>query len=158
MSDFSELCPLFNTGVFNEVTFPNLNGGTGVFATYLTYNMLEGAGASAALKLTAGTGHQMFTFGRTVIVTDAYIQRTRTNKTAQNLILQHKTSAAAAGTGFGSVSITITLSVYTTTSWQKFHTCTDTTFTSSEVLGLVIGTITGDTIGTYNLLIQYKEA
>ena len=156
MADFSELCPLFNTGVFKEITFPNVQAGNDVYATYLTYNMLEGAGG-ASLMLTAGTGISMFMFGRTVVVTDAWLQRIAANKTAQNFILQHKTSAAAAGTAFASVAISASLSVHTITGWKTFDTCTDTTFTSSEVLGLTIGTVTGDTVGSYNLIIQYKE-
>jgi len=156
MADFSELCPLFNTGVFKEITFPKLEAGNDVYATYLTYNMLEGAGAGS-LKLTAGTGPSMFMFGRTVIVTDAWLQRTAANKTAQNFHLQHKTSAAAAGTVFASCAMTTSVSIQTTTAWKTFDTCTDTTFTSSEVLGLTIGTVTGDTVGSYNLIIQYKE-
>jgi len=157
MSDFSELCPLFNTGVFNELTIPGINGGTGVYATYLTYNMLEGAGASEALKLTAGEGISMFTFGRTVVITDIWVNRYMTNASAQNLIFKHKTSAAAAGTAFATATVTATFSAVTTTAWLKCGTCTEKTFTSSEVLGLVIGTITAETIGRFNLIIQYKE-
>jgi len=156
MSDFSELCPLFDTGVFNEITFTNINGGTNVYASKLTYNMLEGAGAGG-LALTAGTGPSMFMFGRTVVVTDAWIQRYLTNLTAQNIILLHKTSAAAAGTAFASATLSTTLSIHTISGWKTFGTCTDKTFTSSEVLGMTIGTITADTIGSFNLIIQYKE-
>ena len=104
MSDFSELCPLFNTGVYHEVAFPNLNGGTAVYATYLTYNMMEGIGGSAGLKLSAGLGDascSMFSFGRTVVVTGGWIQRFATNLTAQNLYLEHRTSGPATGTAFG---------------------------------------------------------
>lgn len=158
MSDFGELCPLFNTGVYNEVTFMNIDGGTAVYAT-LSYNMLEGIGGGAALQIAEGLADvsvSMFCFGRTVVVTDGWIQRYATNKTAQNLYFKHKISATAAGTTFATATITSTLSLFTTNQFQRI-TVASTTFTSSEVLGLIIGTITADTIGKYNIILRYRE-
>ena len=83
MSDFGELCPLFNTGVFHEVVFPgpmNLcNLGTGI-------DLLYGSAAQ-----TCGGEASAFSFGRTVIVTEAFCQRDVTNATTEtHLLLFHK--------------------------------------------------------------------
>ena len=54
MSDFSSLCPLFNTGVYSEVTFPNI--------------VVKSISTTTAI----GPG---IPFGRSVIVTSAYVRR-----------------------------------------------------------------------------------
>ena len=152
MSDFSEICPLFNTGVFSEVGFYQI---VNLTAVSTTANILEGT-------ITAGTGAGQFSFGRTVVVTDAYIRRfaataNATNTAAENVYLQHRSSGGAAATAFGSATITTTLSVYTQhTYWAM--TVADTTFTSAAVLSLGMGTVTATAIGCYDIIVRYKEA
>jgi len=152
MSDFSELCPLFNTGVFHEVTFPYL---VNLTAFSPTGNILEGT-------ITAGDAAGRFSFGRTVVVTDAFIKRfaataLATNVAAENVYLQHRSSGAATATAFGTATVTTTLSIYTIhTYWPM--TVADTTFTSAAVLSLGIGTVTATAIGCYDLIVRYKEA
>ncbi|GAG53237.1 unnamed protein product, partial [marine sediment metagenome] len=63
MSDFSELCPLFETGVFHEVTFPNIDM-TGITAV--------GNGLIGSLTVGVATASGNWTFGRTVVVTGAF--------------------------------------------------------------------------------------
>lgn len=150
MSDFSELCPLFNTGVFQEITFPDIR----MTAVTACGNVFLGT-------LTAGstTKPGIFTFGRTVVVTDAFI-KTRTKPTIASTVLlrlMHFTSQLAAGTEIGSLAISITASTVEIYTWVPM-TVTDATFTSNEVLGLAPLTGTASGGGTYDLILRYKEA
>jgi hypothetical protein len=152
MSDFSELCPLFNTGVFNEVTFP----GPMPYTAVLTgINLL--AGTSAATK----DGY--FTFGRTVVVTKAWIRKTTgAPGTVLGLNLLHKTSGTAALTGtiFGSITISVSAGDYEVGyGWQPFTDFSEKTFTSDEVLSLQIAaglTVDGGG-GGVELMVRYRE-
>ncbi len=150
MSDFGELCPLFTTGVFNEVTFP---GPMYLSAVLTQVNLLAGTGAQAK----AG----YFTFGRTVVVTEAYIRRlSATNTTEVELQLFHKTSGTAAltGTVFGTVTLPLSASQYELGySWQPFVIAADKTFTSDEVLSLQIGAALTVSSGCVELMVRYKE-
>lgn len=154
MSDFSELCPLFNTGVYNELTIPGLVNLTGISTTA---NILE-----AGADLTAGVSGGGITFGRTVVVTDAYVRRYAatsgaSNTAAENLYLQHRSTKGAVATAFGTATVTTTLSVYSNyTYWAM--TVSNATFTSNAVLSLGMGTVTATAIGCYDLIIRYKEA
>ena len=145
MSDFSELCPLFNTGVFNELTI------TGIAMTNIT-----ACGNALDHTFTASSIGD-FTFGRTVVVTDCYVRKTVNPTLGQSLALQHKTSRLAAGTTFGTIVVSITLTGMALSQTWVGMTVTDTTFTSSEVLGLTVGTSTASGAGTYDLIIRYKE-
>jgi len=148
MSDFSELCPIFNTGVFQEITFPDIR----MTAVTACGNVFLGT-------LTAGstTKPGIFTFGRTVIVTDAFI-KTRTKPTQlTNLRLYHFTSQLAAGTEIGTLACSITASTVEIYTWVPM-TVTDTTFTSNEVLGFAPATGNASGAGTYDLILRYKEA
>ena len=148
MADFSELCPLFATGVYSETTFSTIEAVSGFAATN---NLLEG-------KIVAGTGANGFTFGRTVVVTDAFIQRYATNVEAENLYLQHRTSAGAAATNIGTLQLTNTTTDYNKLTWMRMVVgVSSATFTSSEVLGLGVGTLTAVTQGSFNLMVRYRE-
>jgi hypothetical protein len=77
MSDFSDLCPLFNTGVYGEVTLPYL--------------------VLASISSTSEAGG--YIFGRSVIVTAAYnIKHTTIASTTDSftILLDHGTSYGAA--------------------------------------------------------------
>lgn len=159
MSDFSELCPLFNTGVFNEIVFPNIvMSMTTMSATATAYNMLMGSQSIANSQQVT-----CFTFGRTVIVTEAWLKRDATFGVAHLAWLRHHTSKGAAGTVIGSLDLTTTICGWCITSWKEFDTVTAKTFTSDEVLGLGIGTFTVDatlmqSTGTgWDLIVRYKE-
>lgn len=145
MSDFGELCPLFNTGVFNEVTFPVIN----MTAVTACGNALVGT-------LTfAKTGN--FTFGRTVIVTGAFVRRTTANGSQIILNLNHHTSQLAVGTTLGSLVISITLSNPEVYTWMPMTVAAGVTFTSDEILGFTTTTGIASGAGTYDLMVRYKE-
>ena len=147
MSDFSELCPLFNTGVFHEVTFP-----------YILMTDISATGRGNALYGTwIGTKSVPgFTFGRTVIVTGAYLRRTSAMAGIEVILLNHHASQTASGTEFGSLVVPLSVSAMETATWVAM-TVTEKTFTSSEVLGLSHATTTAANGGIYDLMIRYKE-
>ncbi len=145
MSDFGELCPLFNTGVFNEITFP------GIAMTNITAcgNALDNTFTASSIG--------NFTFGRTVIVTGCYVRKTVNPTATQTLALQHKTSRLAAGTTFGTIEVNISITGMAVNQTWVGMTVTEKTFTSSEVLGLTVGTSTASGAGTYDIMVRYKE-
>jgi len=147
MSDFGELCPLFNTGVFNEITFPNIDMG----GITLSGNALYGS------LFPSITMNGYFTFGRTVVVTGAYARRTGTTQTLTvNLWLKHFPSIAAAGTVFGTGTIAFTVSIQDVYCWQPF-TVTSQTFTSTDILGLAPSLGAASGLGSYDLIVRYRD-
>lgn len=150
MSDFGELCPLFNTGVFNETLFPNIP----MTAVSTTSNALDGT-----LPLTVSADRVgVFTFGRTVVVTGAFIRRRAVNSAEAALLIGHRTSLRAAITVFGSLTIPTTSSAHELSyTWAPFTISAAKTFTSSEILNFGIATAIAGSAGTYDLMIRYKE-
>ena len=151
MADFGELCPIFSTGVYNEVTFPSI---IDISAAAATYNLLENYSQSAGAAVASVSG---WSFGRTVVVTGAYLKRHKTNNEAENLHLRHKVSSTAAGTIFATATVTNTISVYQHNALFPMTFSTSKTFTSDEVLGLSVGTLTALTQGDYALIVRFRE-
>ena len=149
MSDFSELCPIFNTGVFQEITFPAISMTT-----------ITNCGNVFLGSLTAGsaTKPSIFTFGRTVIVTDCFVKKREEVKGKTILLLNHHTSQLAAGTEFGSYAMSITASTVELYYTMVPMTVTDKTFTSNEVLGLTVATGSAASGGVFDVILRYKEA
>ena len=147
MSDFSEICPLFNTGVFNEVIFPNVP---------MTNVTTCGNALVGTLTFTK-VGN--FTFGRTVVVTGAFIRNQVKPTIASTVVLRllHFTSQLAAGTEFATLFISITASGAEVYTWQPMTFAADTTFTSNDILGFTVLTGTASGGGTYDLIVRYKE-
>jgi hypothetical protein len=146
MSDFSELCPLFATGVFHCITFPRVALST----VSVSANLL--AGTNAALTY-AGN----FTFGRTVVVTEAWVRQQSAALSIEGALnLVHKSSAMITGTIFGSVTLPISVSqAELWYSWKPFVAFTGKTFTSNEVLALQCATRVSS--GAVDLMVRYKE-
>ena len=153
MSDFSEICPLFNTGVLNELYLSDVGQGISHTLCSVTANRLEGS-------ITAGVvGCAGISFGRTVVVTDAFWRKKETNAQADVWCLQHRTTIAAAHTAFASFAIAVTLSAHGIAAWNAFDSVTDKTFTSNEILGVgIVTATTAGTLGMVDLIIRYKEA
>ena len=144
MSDFSELCPLFSTGVFKEVTFP-----------YVTMTNIS-AGVNALMgTITSSHSGRFFTFGRTVVVTGGFVRRVDTSE-AIIVELRHYTTVLAAGTSFGTLSMATTADGISPMLWQPMAAATKT-FTSDEVLGFSVRTGTTISAGIYDVIVRYKE-
>lgn len=145
MSDFSQLCPLFNTGVYSEVTFNNV----GFSGLSTTHNALVGAQKAA-------TQPGSFKFQRTVVVTKVYIQKQVSAGTDPIFLAQRRlATGTAAGTAFASL-------VFTSTTTKnpigriRAMTTTSKTFAAADVLSFAAKT--GKTNpGRYNFIVRYKE-
>lgn len=148
MSDFSELCPLFNTGVFHEITFPNIS---------MTTITACGNALLGSLTADVATKPGIFTFGRTVVVTGAYIKKREEVKGLTILRLMHHTSQLAAGTEIGSYQMSTTASTVELIYTMVPMTVTEKTFTSNEVLGFAPATGSAASGGVFDLWVRYKE-
>lgn len=146
MSDFSELCPLFATGVFHEFTFPEVSL-TDISADVnaIMFSADEQASSSAN-----------FNFGRTVIVTEAWMRMRAAGAGAGIIHLRHCASNLAAGTIIGTMSATVTVTGYGDLAWVPV-TMVSATFDSAAVLGLNMATATSDPGGLFDLMVRYKE-
>jgi hypothetical protein len=146
MSDFGELCPLFSTGVFKEVTFPDIS---------MTNVTLCGNGFLGTETVSVA-GY--FTFGRTVVVSEAFIRRKKGGTVeSENVIqLNHHNSETAVGTIFGTITISTTTDGADQLTWNRM-TVTDKTFTSNDILGISPAVGTALSAGLYDLILRYKE-
>jgi len=136
MSDFSSLCPLFNTGVYSEVTFPNI--------------VVKSISTTTAI----GPG---IPFGRSVIVTSAYVRRqtdisTTVTYTAK---LAKAASWAATKTVFASCKISATATTYPVGRY-KAMTVTAKTFSATDVLHIVNSKNEAN-MTTLDIVVRYKE-
>jgi len=137
MSDFSDLCPLFNTGVYGEI------------ALYPYFTL-------ASRSTTALLGNN-FSFGRSVIVTQGWLMKlTDISTTAKLTVYLNKAaSAAAARTAFASFTISGTVATQVLAKWLSMTT-TSTTFSASDVIS--IGSSSAETNAKYvSIMVQYKE-
>jgi hypothetical protein len=149
MSDFSELCPIFNTGVYSEITFPDID----MRNITLSGNALYGS------LFPSITMQGYFTFGRTVVVTEAFARRRDgSSATMQvNLYLKHYSSVAVAGTVFATASINSLVSILDPYAYYPFTFSVSQTFTSTDILGLApsLGALSGT--GSYDLIVRYRD-
>ena len=147
MSDFSELCPLFNTGVFNEITFSNID----LDDISLSGNALYGS------LWPSITMEGNFSFGRTVVVTDIFVRRfSNVNSVQVNLNFRHHSAEAVVGTVFATCTITTDLGALDYYAWMA-ATVTDKTFTSDELIGCSPSLGAAGSMGQYDIMIRYKE-
>ena len=100
-----------------------------------------------------------FTFGRTVIVTGAFVRRISANSAVLNLHLNYHSSAHignATQSEIGTLTISVTLTGMDFCTWRAMAV-TAKTFTSSEVLGLAPALGATGSMGVYDLIVRYKE-
>lgn len=147
MSDFSELCPLFNTGVYSELTIPKVS----FTALSTTNNILAGAlakaGAPGSIK-----------FDRTVIVTKVFMQQQLTNVAADgNIILfkRHLSTGTAAGTVLASLQATATVSLGRVR--KMTSVALPKTFLAADVIGFSNKTKDAAAAAKCTFIIRYKE-
>ena len=138
MSDFSSLCPLFNTGVYGEITLPTVS----VSAKSTTNKVLGG-----------------FLFSRSVIVTHAYVAKISTfpaSCTALKIALARAASWAATRTTFATVILSGTGTTQARGRYFAF-TVTAKTFSATQVLHLK--TVKKETTapGNVSVIVRYKE-
>jgi len=148
MSDFSELCPLFNTGVYSELTICEM-GFSGISTTM---NALGGQRTRAAAP-------GSFKFGRTVIVNKVWAQKIVNPSTTSTPILvvnRMATSGTAAMTAFASIKFSATQSLYCLYRAKKMTQASNKTFLAADVLGFSVKT-KKTRGGVFSFIVQYKE-
>ena len=144
MSDFGELCPLFNTGVYRELMFPNI-----------ALSLVTACGNALVGTLTASASGN-FSFGRTVVVTAAWLRKTAAPSSQVVVHLRHHSSRLAAGTIFATLTVSVTATgMEVGYGYVPMNVSTETTFTSAAILGL--GVAAGSDSTKVDLLIRYKE-
>ena len=136
MSDFSDLCPLFNTGVYGEMTLPTTT--------------------VASISTTTGIGPGI-PFSRSVIVTHAYVRRTAdiSATCTYTLKLALAASWAATKTVFASCKISATATAYPVGRY-KAMTVTAKTFGATDVLHIVNSKNEAN-MTTVDIIVRYKE-
>ena len=136
MSDFSSLCPLFNTGVYGELTIPSVI----VKSISTTTNIGPG-----------------IPFGRSVIVTAAYAKRQTDISTTvtYTVKLAKAASWAATQTVFASCKISATATTYPVGRY-KAMTVTAKTFTATDVLH-IMNSKNEASMTTLDVIVRYKE-
>lgn len=148
MSDFSELCPLFNTGMFNEVLFPDVH--------FTDVSACANALVATADAMASSSGN--WTFGRTVIVTGAWFKKVSAAAGLEQINLMHHTSKDAAGTVIGTIQISTSVTGQPLGyGYIPFTVPTGVTFASSDVLGLSPATVTAANGGRFDFAVRYKE-
>lgn len=158
MSDFSELCPIFNTGVYNELYL-------GTFTTSIYYTSITAITASGNNFLgrpgCAATVPSSFRFGRTIVVTGFWCKKkvANNNSVSVNIILGRRTgSGTAAASAFG----TLCFAVGTTTfpdivnAWQAGTMTVSMTLNTADCLNIA-NSVGEDDCPTLEVVIQYRE-
>jgi hypothetical protein len=147
-SDFGQLCPLFESGVFNEVLFPDVHMTDISICANALIGTLEG--------LPSQLGD--WTFDRTVIVTEAWVRKVSNVASTEQLNLMHHTSMSAAGTVIGTIQLSATITGQPIgAGYIPFTIPAAFTFASSDVLGLVASEMENADAGYIDLLVRYKE-
>lgn len=139
MADFSALCPLFNTGVYHETTF---------------------GGPISLVSLTTGAKFACLPpFGRSVIVTHAYVAKITTfaaTCTAMKLAICRAATWAATRTVFGTIILSRTITTQIIKKPLPVTIATAKTFSATQVLHLKsLKSEAG--ARTVNIWIRYKD-
>jgi hypothetical protein len=139
MSDFSALCPLFNTGVYGCVTFPTIT--------------------VASISTTTTIGPAV-PFGRSVIVTAAYVRRAADISSTVTYTVKLAKMAAwstkiAGATVFASCKISSTATAYPISRYKAF-TVTAKTFSATDLL-VVKNSQKETNMTTLDIIVRYKE-
>lgn len=151
MSDFGELCPLFNTGVYNELYLGRFT--TSIY-TSATYNFLSSVGDPA-------TAPSSLRFGRTIVVTGWWTRKkvANNNSATVNIIIGRRTgSGTAVQSVFGTATYSIGITAFPdiVNSWRAGYMTACMTLNTADCLD--ISTSVGeDDCPTLDIIIQYRE-
>lgn len=152
MSDFSEMCPLFNTGVYNELYLGTL---TSSLWDVATYNFLGSVGDP-------DTAPSSFKFGRTVVVTEVFVRRncqaTLLTVTVCFIVGRRTGSGTATVSPFGTICFSVSASALPNLDgrWQAIG---PTSFTLNTADFLDIAQTVPDTDAAMDVefIVQYRE-
>jgi hypothetical protein len=138
MSDFSSLCPIFNTGVYHEITLPVR------IPTSVTSSTTRVGGIC---------------FGRSVIVTAAYIaKQTANTSTTANLTvkLYRAASFAAANTSFATLKISKTVTAVPLDKMAAMNVAAKT-FSATQWLIVRYSKATATARSIRPIIVRYKD-
>lgn len=139
-TDFSALCPLFNTGMYSELTIPG------------PFNL-----ASPTSVTTRFAG---ILFGRSVIVTAAYVAKMTTpaSATAACTVKLFRTSSwKVTGTAFASCKLSKTTTVQPVNKWLAFTIAAAKTFSATQWLLVKESKATASAKSVFGVIVRYKE-
>jgi len=152
MSDFSELCPLFSTGVYKELYLGSLT--TSIYNVG-TYNFLSSAGDPAAEPTSLN-------LGRTVVVTQVWVKRgaTATAYTATLCLLVGRRTGSGTATisDFGTIcfSMSTAVSQYRSRHWTPIDP-TSFTLHTADFLNISCASDETDSGEGIEIIVQYRE-
>ena len=140
MSDFSDLCPLFNTGVYSEITLPYVS-----LASRTTSQVIAGTPA----------------FSRSVIVTHAYVAKHTTFAGTCTSLKALLYKAGSWATAYASKTVFASYTLSTTVATQirgkpLAMTVTATTFGATDVLCLLASKSEAGARHV-DVIVRYKE-
>jgi hypothetical protein len=149
MSDFGELCPLFNTGVYKELFLGRF---TASVYSSATFNFLSSVGDPA-------TAPSSFRFGRTVVVTEVYMRRmgAATTATACLRVGRRTGSGTAVQSLFGTMTFGDDVSTFPDKlgAWQAMGLTLSMTLNTADCLDISATGVATD--GSYDVVVQYRE-
>ena len=153
MSDFSELCPLFSTGVYNELYLGEM---TLSAYTLDLYNFMGSAGDAATAPTSLG-------FGRTVVVTEVWAKRhgTVTAYTATLCIVVGRRTGSGTATvsAFGTLTLSVSSAVSGYAPQLRWIPIGPSSFTLNTADFLHIGALSNETDSAEQIefIVQYRE-
>lgn len=158
MSDFGELCPIFNTGVHNELYL-------GRFTTSIYYNSITAVTASSNNFLSspglAADAPSSLRLGRTVVVTGWWTRKkvANNNSATVNIIIGRRTgSGTAAMSIFGTATYSVGITAFPdiVNAWRAGYMTTSMTLHTADCLSIT-NTVGEDDGPTLDVIVQYRE-
>jgi hypothetical protein len=100
-----------------------------------------------------------FTFGRTVVVTNAWVRNKTLTSLKGQMLLQLMIGAteSACMTVFGTWTASVTVDGCDPLTWAEMEV-SDQTFTATDILGITVTSGTNASAGIYDFILRYKEA
>lgn len=154
MSDFGELCPIFNTGVYNELYLGRFTTSVYYTSTTLTLNWLSNPSVPPDTP-------SSFNFGRTVVVTGWWVRKkvANNNSATCNIIIGRRTAsgtAAASVFGTATMCVGITATPDIVQRWQCASMTACMTLNTADFLN-ISNSVGEDDCPTLDVMIQYRE-
>lgn len=155
MSDFGELCPIFETGVYNELYLGEFTTSVYYTSNTLTLNFL---GSTSGLPAVAPAS---FRLGRTVVVTDWWVRKrvANNNSATVNITIGRRTgSGTAAASLFGTASFSVGITAFPdiVNAWRAGYMTACMTLATADCLNFS-NSVGEDDCPTVDIMIKYRE-
>lgn len=154
MSDFGELCPLFYTGVYNELYLGRFTTSVYYTSVTLTQNFLSCPGLPPS-------NPSSLRFGRTIVVTNWWCKKKVANNNSASVILilgRRTGSGTAAASVFGSMTFSVGTTAFPdiVNAWQQGQMTACMTLNTADCLSIA-NSVGEDDCPTVDIVIQYRE-